>query len=138
MDSLLLLPGEEVVLRGQGSYDAGSLNSSWKLGNLYLTNKRLLFAQARRAIFGVALEEIKEVKIEPRRWLLGRKVKQLCLLTRGGRVFIAMKDAQLWEELIKDRITLSFTRDRDTVHGIRTRPEGQDESWSQPEILRPH
>jgi len=41
MDSLLLLPGEELILQGQGSYDAGSLSSSWKLGNLYLTNKRL-------------------------------------------------------------------------------------------------
>jgi hypothetical protein len=113
MNSLLLLPGEEVVWQGQGSYDAGSLSSSWKLGILYLTNKRLLLAQARRAIFETALGEIKEVKVELRRWLLGRKVKQLCLLTRGGRVFIAIKDAQLWEELIKDRITLSLAYTRE-------------------------
>jgi hypothetical protein len=108
------LPGEEVIFQGQGSYDTGSLNSSWKLGNLYLTNKRLLFAQARRTIFEVGLEEIRELKVEPRRWLLGRRVKQLCLLTRGGRAFIATKDAQLWEELIKDRITLSLAQTKGT------------------------
>jgi len=59
--SLPLLPGEEVMRYYTASHDTGSLlASSWKLGNLYLTNQRLLFVQGRKILFQVLLSQNKD------------------------------------------------------------------------------
>jgi len=76
--SLPLLQDEKVIKYYTASYDIGSsLASSWRLGNLYLTNKRLLFIQGRKILFNVLLSQIKTINIVKRGWILGKKVKQL-------------------------------------------------------------
>jgi len=104
--SLPLLQGEEVIKYFTASYDIGSsLASSWRLGNLYLTNKRLLFVQARKILFEVLLSQIKTINIVKRRWILGKKVKQLNIVREGRRVpYIAIKDPEEWKKAIEERI----------------------------------
>jgi len=110
--SLPLLPGEEVIKYFTASYDVGSsLASSWRLGNLYLTNKRLLFVQARKILFEVCLSQIKAINIVKRRWILGKKVKQLNIVSEGRRVpYIAIKEPEEWKKTIEERTQeLPFT-----------------------------
>jgi len=103
--SLPLLQDEEVIKYYTASYDVGSsLASSWRLGNLYLTNKRLLFVQARKILFEVLLSQIKTINIVKRRWILGKKVKQLNIVSKGRRVpYIAIKDPEDWKKAIEER-----------------------------------
>jgi len=103
--SLPLLPGEEVIKYYTASYDIGSsLASSWRLGNLYLTDKRLLFVQGRKILFKVLLSQIKTINIVKRGWILGKKVKQLNIVSEGRRVpYIAIKDPENWTKAIEER-----------------------------------
>jgi HSP20 family molecular chaperone IbpA len=106
--SLPLLPGEEVIKYYTASYDIGSsLASSWRLGNLYLTNKRLLFVQGRKILFQFLLSQIKTINIVKRGWILGKKVKQLNIVSEGRRVpYIAIKDPENWKKSIEESISL--------------------------------
>jgi len=103
--SLPLLQGEEVIKYYTASYDIGSsLASSWRLGNLYLTNKRLLFVQERKILFKVLLSQIKTINIVKRGWILDKKVKQLNIVSEGRRVpYIAIKDPENWKKAIEKR-----------------------------------
>jgi HSP20 family molecular chaperone IbpA len=103
--SLPLRPGEEVTKYYTASYDTGSsLASSWKLGNLYLTNQRLFFVQGRKILFQVPLNQIKIINIVKREWILGKKVKQLNIVSEGRRVpYIAIKDPENWKKAIEER-----------------------------------
>jgi HSP20 family molecular chaperone IbpA len=103
--SLPLLPGEEVMRYYTASHDTGSsLASSWKLGNLYLTNQRLLFVQGRKILFQVLLSQIKTINIVKRGWILGKKIKQLNIVSEGRRVpYIAIKDPENWIKTIEER-----------------------------------
>jgi len=107
--SLPLLPGEEVTKYYTASYDTGSsLASSWRLGNLYLSNKRLLFVQGRKILFMVLLSQIKVINIVKRGWILGKKVKQLNIVSEGRRVpYIAIKDPENWSKAIVENISLA-------------------------------
>ena len=103
--SLPLLQDEEVLKYFTASYDVGSsLASSWRLGNLYLTNKRLLFVQGRKILLEVLLSQIKTINIVKRKWILGKKVKQLNIVSEGRRVpYIAIKDPEEWKKAIEER-----------------------------------
>ncbi|MCJ7789432.1 MAG: hypothetical protein MUP69_04485 [Candidatus Atribacteria bacterium] len=106
--SLPLLPGEEVIKYYTASNDIGSsIASSWRLGNLYLTNKRLLFVQGRKILFQVLLSQIKTINIVKRGWILGKKVKQLNIVSEGRRVpYIAIKDPENWKKAIEESISM--------------------------------
>jgi len=103
--NLPLRPSEEVTKYYTVSYDTGSsLASSWKLGNLYLTNQRLLFVQGRKILFQVPLSKIKIINIVKREWILGKKIKQLNIVSEGRRVpYIAIKDPENWKKAIEER-----------------------------------
>jgi|GEM_PF-408529 len=100
-----LLQDEKVLKYYTASYDVGSsLASSWRLGNLYLTNERLLFVQGRKILFGVLLNQIKTINIVKRKWILGKKVKQLNIVSQDRRVpYIAIKEPENWKRAIEER-----------------------------------
>jgi len=116
--SLPLLPGEEVIKYYTASYDTGSsLASSWRLGNLYLSNKRLFFVQGRKILFMVLLNQIKTINIVKRGWILGKKVKQLNIVSEGRRVpYIAIKDPENWKKAIEERTPDSQSTSSDPQH----------------------
>lgn len=107
--TLSLGKGEEILYSYTASYDAGSAGfSSWRLGNLHLTEKRLLFVQVRKLIFQIPLCEIRRTDLVKRRWILGKRVTQLYIQWNGSRtrnVFIAVKDPLKWEKQIESLIT---------------------------------
>jgi HSP20 family molecular chaperone IbpA len=123
---LPLLQGEEVLKYYTASYDIGSsLASTWRLGNLYLTNKRLLFVQVRKILFDVLLSQIKAIHIEKREWILGKKVKQLHILRDGRKVpYIAVKDPENWKREIEERTQESPSTPSDPPSAThRARPD---------------
>lgn len=97
--------GEEILIYFTASYDAGSsLSSSWQLGNLYLTNERLIFVQVQKLIFQIPLEQIQQMSLVKRRWILGKRVVQLNIQWHNNRlrnVFIAVKSPQEWKKYIE-------------------------------------
>lgn len=65
-----LIEGEQILLHQQGGHLS---RRSWKLGHLYLTNKRLLFRQVKRLILNVPLENITAVGFHKRPFILATK-----------------------------------------------------------------
>lgn len=112
----LLFEGEGIVLRAQGSLQEGRYGSSWKLGHLYLTNKRLFFIQVTKRIFEVGLDEIRDLMVVKREWLLGVRIKQLgvSLKPGGGEriAYIALEKPERWVETIKEGMTLMLAPKR--------------------------
>lgn len=106
--ALPLIEGEEVLISYTASYDAGSsVSSSWRLGNLYLTTKRLLFVQVMKVLFQIPIREIQKMELVKRRWILGKKVEQLFIcwgISRTRRVFIAVRNPQSWKETVESLI----------------------------------
>jgi hypothetical protein len=109
--SLLSAVDNEKMLRFfTASYDTGrGTFSSWKLGNLCLTEQRLLFVQVQKVLFQIPLDQIQQMDLVERRWILGKKIVQLYILWDDGRTrnaFIAVKDPQNWkadiEKLVSD------------------------------------
>jgi len=106
MKEPILTCGERVIMKEQGSYDAGLLSSSWRLGHLCLTNKRLLFVQGAKTHFEINIDKITDMGVEKRRWVIGKMIEQLRLTYKPGRrLYIAVKKPKKWELAIKDRIT---------------------------------
>jgi len=65
-----LIEGEQILLHEQGGYLS---RCSWKLGHLYLTNKRLLFCQTKRVLLNLALRGIVAVAFQRSPFLLATK-----------------------------------------------------------------
>ena len=73
--------GERIILYQQGAYLS---RRSWKLGHLYLTNKRLLFRQVKRLILNVPLENITAVGFHKRPFILATKTCMLLSYQDGA------------------------------------------------------
>jgi len=71
---------EQIVMRQQGSYLSGR---SWKLGHLYLTDRRLLFSQAGRLALDLPLSDVTRLGFQERPFILATKTC-LCLSYHNG------------------------------------------------------
>ncbi len=93
-----------------GAIDIGTLDVLWRPGNLHLTDQRVFFERQGRMQFATFLEDIVDVRLEMRKWVL-QHTRQLCLCYRARpsdsvRVaYIALKSPVGWQKAIKDRIT---------------------------------
>lgn len=107
MDKACLNKGEDTILREQGMLQ---YRLSWKLGHLFLTNRRLFFLHATKKIFEISLDRIIEINIAKRTWILGTKVKQICIDFKYGsghdRVYIALVKPEKWNHVIKESMIL--------------------------------
>ena len=105
-----------------GAIDIGTLDSLWRPGNLHLTNQRLFFERQGRIHFATFLDDIVDVRLEMRKWIL-QHTRQLCISTRNGytevglgkpgragRAYIALRAPLGWQKAIKDRITLALLK----------------------------
>lgn len=98
------IEGEDIIKRGQASYDVGgAFSSSWKFGFLCLMVRSLIFMQNDRIIFRIPLDRLQTVIID-RPWILGKMIKQLCVIPEAGvgrrAYYIGISEPQEW----KDRI----------------------------------
>ncbi len=78
---LPLSEGERIILYQQGAYLS---RRSWKLGHLYLTNKRLLFGQVKRLVLNAPLENITAVGFHKRPFILATKTCMLLSYQDGA------------------------------------------------------
>lgn len=97
---------EKVLKHSQAAYDGGNaINSSWKMGSLYLTEKKLIFFQGQNnRLLDLPLDSVKEITLIERNWVPGRLVKQLCITQnwkeRKRRFYISIKREKEWKEAI--------------------------------------
>ena len=100
------IEGEKVLAHGQAAYDAGSISrSSWKMGFLYLTGTRLIFAQGRNTLFCVPIDLLSGFKIVSRNWVPGKLVQQLRLIKnldgQKSIFYLSVKEPEKWAKTIK-------------------------------------
>lgn len=100
-----VIDGEKVIRHAQAAYDGGgAMRSSWKMGTLYFTEKKLVFLQGQNRLFDISLDSLNGVDVVDRNWIPGKIVKQLCIIQDckvGKRKFyISVKRAELWKEAI--------------------------------------
>lgn len=91
-------PDEEFVEMSSASLDVGTRAlSSWRLCNMYLTNRRLVLAQARKIIRDFRFDRIQKVTVVERPWIAGKKIPQLGIVMKSGKpYYVAVKDATSW------------------------------------------
>jgi len=100
-----------------GAIDIGTFLVPWKMGNLHLSNERLLFEHQGRILFATFLEDVADVRLEMRKWLL-QHTRQLCISYRARpddsvRVaYIAVRSPVGWQKAVKDRITVALLEGR--------------------------
>lgn len=96
-----------IVLMSQGSIKE---RSTWQIGQLFLTTRRLYFKQTKHYLFDIELNKITKISIKKRTWLLGSRVRQLCIdyHEKYGEehVFIALAKPEKWVLIIKNTMTL--------------------------------
>ena len=94
----ILEPGEEIVVSMSGSFDEGvSLHSHWKFCNVVLTPQRLVCYQVHRILASIPIKNILSLEIEKREWILGKKVKQLCIQSLGNKlIYLGVQDPEKW------------------------------------------
>ena len=108
-----LRQNEQIIMSTPGAIDIGTLDSLWRPGNLHLTNQRLFFERQGRIQFATFLEDVVDVRLEMRKWIL-QHTRQLCISYRARpsdsvRVaYIALAEPLKWQKLIKDRMTLAL------------------------------
>jgi len=104
------IDGEKVLKHGQAAYDGGyALRSSWKMGRLYLTEKRMVFLQGQNKLFDISLDSLNNINIIERNWIPGKLVKQLCIIQNGKerkrKFYISLRREEQWKEAIEKQIT---------------------------------
>jgi len=77
----LLTNKERIIFQQQVIYSTSG-NSFWKAGSLRLTNKRLLFFRHKSIIYEASLDQIKEVRLITRPYILGVQKPMLYLSSR--------------------------------------------------------
>lgn len=103
------IDGEKVLKHGQAAYDGGhALRSSWKMGALYLTERRMVFFQGQNRLFDVCLDSLGGVHLIDRDWIPGKSVKQLCVLQVRGegkrKFYLWAKREEEWKKAIEKQI----------------------------------
>ena len=113
--SPVLTKGEEIVLSSQGGINL-HLRAGWKLGKIYLTNKRLLFLGPSRVIFEIPIQSLKEVKVEKRRYILGDKnalsisyipvlhsITDQTRIPQFFKIWLLVNDLETWRKAISEK-----------------------------------
>jgi hypothetical protein len=117
MDEAELVKGEKIVLKAQGTIQAGS---TWKPGHLLLTDRRLIFVQVGEKIFEGSLDKITGLGITRRNWMLGVKVRQLWMEFDCGsgrmHAYVALAKPGVWVDAIKDGMALMLYNSRGTCN----------------------
>jgi len=101
-----VIDGEGVVKRGQAAFDGrNAAHSTWKIGSLYLTEKKLVFFQGNSRLLDIPLDSIDSVKALERDWIPGRLVKQLCIINNSGerkrKFYVWVRKPEEWKEAIE-------------------------------------
>jgi len=107
MSKFSLNNGEEIILKTQST---AKTNFSLLSGQLYLTNKRIVFVQGSKQIFEISLDKILEVSVVKEKWMFGARIKQLYILHKVGmrqwEKYLGIINPEIWRVKIKECMTL--------------------------------
>jgi hypothetical protein len=120
---------EQIIQSTPGSLAIDTSDVLWRPGNLHLTDKRVLFEQQGKIQFATQLEDIVDVKLEMRKWIL-QHIRQLCIYARASYgmsrpAYIAVRSPVSWQKLIKDRMTFALLEGYSPCHSDPERSEGE-------------
>ncbi len=111
-----LASDEHVILYSQGSYK-DSVRPVWKLGQFYLTNKRLIFSFPTHVIWEVPLGNIKGISVEQQRYIAGR-VKDMIAIgyqnsinQRLSKAWVSMPEMEAWIRELYGRTLLKINQE---------------------------
>ncbi|MFC2000256.1 hypothetical protein ACFLXE_05815 [Chloroflexota bacterium] len=116
-----LLEGEKIIMSTPGAIDIGTIDVQWRYGNLHITDKRVLFKRQDRIQFAAFLEDVVDVRLQMRKWVL-QHTRQLCISHRDGQhgtlrvAYVALASPAVWQQAIKDRMTMALLDGRSRRH----------------------
>jgi len=107
---------EHVILYSQGGYK-DNVRPIWKLGQFYLTDRRLIFSVPTHVIWEVPLGNIKGISTEQRRYVAGR-VKDMLAIgyqntinQRLSKAWIIMSELETWKKELYGRTLLEINQE---------------------------
>jgi len=111
------LAGDEyVILHSQGGYK-DNVRPIWKLGQFYLTNRRLIFSVPTHTIWEVPLSSIKGISVEQQRYIAGR-VKDMIAIGyqspvkhRLSKAWTIMPEMEAWRKELYGRTLLKINQE---------------------------
>ena len=113
MKDLPLQNNEYIIQSSSAVIDIGTTDVLRLSGNLYLTNRRLIFERQGRVLFATFLQDIVDVSTEMRKWILPH-AKKLLISYRAKpgdstrTASVALKSPLRWQKLIKDRMVFAL------------------------------
>jgi len=107
---------EHVILYSQGGYK-DNVRPVWKLGQFYLTNRRLIFSVPMHVIWEVPLGNIKGISVEQQRYIAGR-VKDMIAIRyqnpvnhRLSKAWTIMPELEAWRKELYGRTLLKINQE---------------------------
>ena len=111
-----LASDEHVIIHSQGGYK-DNIRPIWKLGQFYLTNRRLIFSVPTHVIWEVPLGNIKGISVERQRYIAGR-VKDMLAIgyqnlinQRLSKAWIIMSALETWKKELYGRTLLEINQE---------------------------
>ena len=111
-----LVSDEHIILHSQGGYK-DNVRPVWKLGQFYLTNRRLIFSVPTHVIWEVPLGNIKGISVERQRYIAGR-VKDMLAIgyqnminQRLSKAWIIMSALETWKMELYGRTLLEINQE---------------------------
>lgn len=111
-----LASDEHVILHSQGGYK-DNVRPIWKLGQFYLTNRRLIFSVPTHVIWEVPLGNIKGISVEQQRYIAGR-VKDMIAIRyqnpvnhRLSKAWTIMPELEAWRKEVYGRTLLKINQE---------------------------
>jgi len=107
---------EHVILHSQGGYK-DNVRPIWKLGQFYLTNRRLIFSVPTHVIWEVHLGTIKGISVERQRYIAG-SVKDMLAIGyqnsinhRLSKAWTIMPELETWKKELYGRTLLEINQE---------------------------
>ena len=111
-----LASDEHIILHSQGGYK-DSVRPIWKLGQFYLTDRRLIFSVPTHVIWEVPVGNIKGISVEQQRYVAGR-VKDMLAIGyqnpinhRLSKAWIITSELETWKKELYGRALLKIDQE---------------------------
>ena len=107
---------EHVILHSQGGYK-DSVRPIWKVGQFYLTDRRLIFSVPTHVIWEVSLGDIRGISVAQQRYVAGR-VKDMLAIGyqnpinhRLSKAWVIMSELETWKRELYGRALLKIDQE---------------------------
>lgn len=126
-----LASDEHIIRHSQGGYK-DNVRPIWKLGQLYLTDRRLIFSVPTRVIWEVPLSSIKGTSVEQQRYIAGRVKDTIAIQYQNpinhrlSKAWIIMSELETWRKELYGRTLLKINQEMLTSVSEQLDPLSQE------------